>query len=82
MRLALYDARKDSPTHKEINEFVISLETPILVHIPKNVYHGFKCISDVEAVVINTPTEPYDHKKPDECRLDMYDNDIPYDWRK
>ena len=82
MRLALYDARPKSPTYKEVNDFVISLESPMLVHIPKNIYHGFKCVSDVEAVVINTVTVPYNYKNPDEYRLDPYDNDIPYDWRK
>ena len=82
MRLALYDARPGSPTYKEVNDFLISLEAPMLVHIPKNVYHGFKCVSDVEALVINTVTRPYDYKNPDEYRLDAYDNDIPYDWRK
>jgi dTDP-4-dehydrorhamnose 3,5-epimerase len=82
MRLALYDARPDSPTHKEVNDFVISLEDPMLVVIPREVYHGFKCVSDVEAVVINTPTEIYNPKEPDEYRLDAFDNDIPYDWRR
>jgi len=82
MRLALYDARKDSPTYKEVDDFVISLETPMLVHIPKNIYHGFKCVSDTEAIVINTVTLPYNSKDPDEYRLDAYENDIPYDWRK
>ena len=82
MRLALYDARPKSPTYKEVNDFVVSLESPMLVHIPKNVYHGFKCVSDTEAMVINTVTVPYNCKDPDEYRLDPYDNDIPYDWRK
>ena len=82
MRLALYDARKDSPTYKEINEFVISLDDPMRVTIPKYVYHGFKCVSDCEAVVINNPTKMYNYKEPDEYRLDAYDNNIPYDWRK
>ncbi len=82
MRLALYDARKSSPTYGEVNDFVMSLDDPMLVTIPKNVYHGFKCVSDCEAVVINTPTREYSHKEPDEYRLDKYDNDIPYDWRK
>jgi dTDP-4-dehydrorhamnose 3,5-epimerase len=82
MRLALYDARKSSPTYGEVNEFIVSLEDPMLVTIPKFVYHGFKCVGDEEAVVINTPTMPYNYKKPDELRLDPYDNDIPYDWRK
>lgn len=82
MRLALYDARPKSPTFKEVNEFIIGPDDPMLVTIPKLVYHGFKCISDVEALVINTVTRPYDYKKPDEYRMDPYDNDIPYDWRK
>ena len=82
MRLALYDARPDSPTCGEVNDFVISPAEPMLVHIPKNVYHGFKCISDEEALVINTVTFPYNYKEPDEYRLDAYENDIPYDWRK
>ena len=82
MRLALYDARKSSPTYGEVNDFVMSLDDPMLVTIPKNVYHGFKCVSDCEAVVINNPTNMYNHKVPDEYRLDAYDNDIPYDWRK
>jgi dTDP-4-dehydrorhamnose 3,5-epimerase len=82
MRLALYDAREGSPTKGEVNDFVISLDDPMLVTIPKGVYHGFKAVSDCEAIVINTPTLPYDRKNPDEYRLDAYENDIPYDWRK
>ena len=82
MRLALYDSREDSPTYKEINDFIISLENPLLVKIPKLVYHGFKCVSEKEAIVINVPTMAYNYKTPDEYRLDAFDNDIPYDWRK
>jgi len=82
MRLALYDSREDSPTYKEVNDFTVSLDNPILVRIPKLVYHGFKCTSDKEAVVINVPTMPYNYKAPDEYRLDAFDNDIPYDWSK
>lgn len=82
IQLALYDARKKSPTYGEVNEFLLSLDDPMLVHIPKHVYHGFKGASDCEAMVINVPTFAYNYKTPDEYRLDPYDNDIPYDWRK
>lgn len=82
IRLALYDARKKSSTYREINEFILSTDDPILVTIPQMVYHGFKGIADCESIVINTPTMPYNYKKPDEQRLDAYDNDINYDWRK
>lgn len=82
MKLALYDAREDSPTHKEVNDFIISLDNPMLVKIPKLVYHGFKCVGDKEAVVINVPTLPYNRNNPDEYRLDAFENEIPYDWNK
>jgi len=82
IKLVVYDARKDSPTHKEVGEFIISLDDPILVQIPPLVYHGFKCIGDSEAVVVNTVTEPYNHKNPDEHRVDPYDNDVPFDWKR
>lgn len=82
IRLALYDARTDSTTFKEINEFNLSLDEPLLVQIPVMVYHGFKCISTKEAIVINIPTKAYNHKDPDEYRLDPYNNDLPYDWRR
>lgn len=82
MRLGLYDAREKSPTFGKVEEYLISLEDPMLVQIPPDVYHGFKCVSDEEAVVINTVTRPYDPKDPDEYRVDAYDNEIPFDWKK
>ncbi len=82
MRLALYDARRDSPTYKKIDDFIINLDNPLLVQIPPFVFHGFKCVGQTEAIVINTVTEPYNHSNPDEYRVDPFDNDIPYDWKK
>ncbi len=82
MRLALYDARPNSKTRGEINDFELGLDNPQVVKIPKGVYHGFKCVSKIEAIVINVPTYAYNPKKPDEYRVDAFDNDIPYDWRK
>lgn len=82
MKLALYDDRDGSSTRGEINEFIVSLRDPMLVVIPKEVYHGFKAVGDEEAVVINVPTEPYNPKTPDEYRIDAFENNIPYDWRK
>lgn len=81
-RVALYDARTDSPTHGEVNEFFIGVHNPLLVQIPPGVMHGFKCIGTEECIVINCPTETYNYQEPDEHRLDPYDNDIPYDWRR
>lgn len=82
IKLVLYDARKNSSTKGEINEFVLSLDSPLLVKIPKGVYHGFESISSEEAIVVNIPTKPYDHKHPDEFRVPLDDNKINYDWGK
>ncbi len=80
MKIVLYDGRKDSATHGEVNEFFAGDHNPILVHIPPYVYHGFKCISPEEAIVVNTPTEKYNYTDPDEFRVHPHNNDIPYDW--
>jgi dTDP-4-dehydrorhamnose 3,5-epimerase len=82
IRLGLHDTRKDSPTSGKTAEMTLSPEDPKLVSIPPNVYHGFKGMADEESIVINTPTEAYNHAKPDEHRIDPYKNDIPFDWRK
>ena len=80
MKIVLYDGRPDSSTQGEINEFFAGEHNPILVHIPPYVYHGFKCISGEEAVVVNAPTEAYNYADPDEFRVHPHDNDIPYKW--
>jgi len=82
IKLALYDSREDSPTYKEVNEFFLGIHSPLLIHIPTGVFHGWMCISDEEAIVINIPTEVYDYENPDEQRLDPHQNDIPYDWKR
>ena len=82
MKIVLYDGRLDSPTYGEVNEFFAGEHNPVLIHIPPYVYHGFKCVSGEEAMVVNTPTEPYDYREPDEFRVHPLDNEIPYDWNR
>ncbi|KPL16652.1 MAG: dTDP-4-dehydrorhamnose 3,5-epimerase [candidate division Zixibacteria bacterium SM23_81] len=80
VKLALYDAREGSPTKGEVNEFFLGIHNPMLVQIPKGVYHGWKCIGQEEAVVVNSPTEPYNYEKPDEFRVPFDSPTVPYDW--
>ena len=82
MKVVLFDSRDDSQTQGEVNEFFLGDYRTILLQIPPLVYHGFKCISDHEAMVINCPTEVYDYQEPDEYRVDAHNNDIPYDWAR
>ena len=82
IKLVLYDAREDSPTQGEIDEFFIGVYNPLLVKIPRRVMHGWKCISETEAIIINVVTEPYNYAHPDEIRIDPHENDIPYRWER
>ena len=52
-----------------MNEFFLGDFNPQLIRIPEGVYHGFKCISDQEALVINLPSETYIYDEPDEIRF-------------
>jgi dTDP-4-dehydrorhamnose 3,5-epimerase len=80
IKLVLFDARETSPTRGEVNEFFIGDDNRLLVQIPPGVHHGFKGIGTLEAIVLNVPTEPYNHQQPDEYRLPPRDKSIPYDW--
>lgn len=80
VKVALYDAREGSPTWGYVNEFFMGEHNPILLQIPNLVYHGFKCISEQEGVVINFPTELYNYEQPDEYRIPYDDPQVPYDW--
>ena len=82
IKLVLFDSREDSSTKGEINEFFIGIHNPLLVRVPNGIYHGWKCISEEEAVVINIPTEVYVYSAPDEYRLPPHEKDIPYDWAR
>lgn len=80
MKVALYDAREDSPTYGELNEFYVGEKNPMLISVPPFVYHGFKGIGTETAYFISVPTLPYSYDEPDEFRLPADTDEIPYDW--
>jgi len=80
MKVVLYDSREESSTYKEVNEFFMGEHNPMLLQIPTFVFHGFKCVSEMEAICINVPTHPYNYDQPDEFRVAPNSKEIPYDW--
>jgi dTDP-4-dehydrorhamnose 3,5-epimerase len=80
VKVVLYDARENSPTKGEINEFFVGEHNPMLIRIPPGVLHGWKCISEGESVVVNAPDQLYDYQDPDENRVAWDDPSIPYNW--
>jgi dTDP-4-dehydrorhamnose 3,5-epimerase len=81
VKLVLVDTRPGSPTSGVVNEFFIGSLHPMLVQVPALVYHGWKCISNETALVVNVPTEPYNYAEPDEYRLEPHDT-LAYDWTR
>jgi dTDP-4-dehydrorhamnose 3,5-epimerase len=82
IKLVIFDPRENSPTRRELNEFYLGTHNPLLVQIPTGVFHGWACVSEEEAIVVNIPNRLYDYEDPDEHRLDPHRNDIPYDWKR
>jgi dTDP-4-dehydrorhamnose 3,5-epimerase len=82
VKVVLYDDREGSPTRGIINEIYVGEHNPCLVIIPPGVHHGWKCVSEYEAYVINVPSEPYNRTDPDEYRLDPHTGGIQYDWSR
>ena len=82
MKLVLFDNRQESSTKGEVMEIFLGEHRPLLVTIPPMVFHGFKCVSAKEALVVNVPTEVYNREAPDEYRVHPHDNDIPYAWER
>lgn len=78
IKLVLYDDRKESPTHGEVQELFLGEDNYSLVCIPPLVWNGFKGLGTGRAIVANCATIPHD---PQEIRrLDPMDRTIPYDW--
>ncbi len=80
IRLGVYDDRPDSPTSGQANQFFLGVHAPLLVQIAPGLYHGWKCISPDEALIVNTVSRPYNPDQPDEYRLPPHDSHIPWDW--
>lgn len=84
VKLVVFDGREDSPTFRQLSEFVVSEKNPGLLVIPPNLYHGWKNIGTTEAIIINMPDRMYDYDRPDALDL-PWDSEaarriIPYTW--
>jgi dTDP-4-dehydrorhamnose 3,5-epimerase len=80
MRWVFYDDRKESPTHRLLNQFTFSERNRALIIIPAGVYHAVQNVGETEAVFVNLPTKPYRHEAPDKYRLPPKNDLIPFDF--
>jgi len=78
IKVVLYDTRPHSPTKGDVNEFVISFHRPTLLIIPPGVWHGIQSMENKDIRFLNMFNHPYNHENPDEWRLPVDTNEIPY----
>ena len=76
IKLVLIDQNND------IHEYFMGIENPIMVTIPPNIWHGWKCISIVPAIIINSSSLPFNKNNPDELRQDPHNNQWGYSWER
>jgi len=55
----LWDRRSDSETNEEYMKIEAGENNPCLVIVPPGVVHGYKCVSEVDALSINLPDKLY-----------------------
>ena len=82
VKIALYDQREGSPTYGMVNEIYLGEHCPGLLRIPPGVQHGWMCVSESEAFIVNMVSEMYNYSSPDEFRTGPHENNIPYDWKR
>lgn len=82
LKLALYDDREGSPTRGLVNEIFLGDSNRLLVKVPSGIYHGWKCVGEQAALIINLPDKLYNYASPDEHRVNPHQNDIPYRWER
>jgi dTDP-4-dehydrorhamnose 3,5-epimerase len=78
LEVVMYDVREDSPTRGLVSKFVLSEYERGLLSIPANVWHANVNLASKDAVVVNFPTQPYNHEAPDKYRLPLDTDQIPY----
>jgi len=78
VKVALYDTRPNSPTYKQLDEFVVGEGAKhIIVKIPPGVAHGLKVLTGPSDLVYVT-SRIYDTNE--EGRIAYNDSSIGYDW--
>ncbi|WP_245409477.1 dTDP-4-dehydrorhamnose 3,5-epimerase family protein [Methyloceanibacter sp. wino2] len=81
MDLIFYDVRPDSPTLGQVQKITLSEKRRGLVNVPTHVWHADHNIGTHDCVVVNFPTQPYNHEDPDKYRLPLDSPLIPYTFR-
>ncbi len=78
VEIVLYDEREKSASVGSVSQIVLSDRRHQLLSIPAGVWHAVRNLCDFEAILLNLPTQPYDHANPDKFRLPLDTDRIPF----
>jgi dTDP-4-dehydrorhamnose 3,5-epimerase len=77
--LVIFDSRENSQTYGNILKIELGRPNNYKrVTIPPEVWYGFKCISENEALIVNCSDLP--HLKQESVVIDTSSNAIPFNW--
>jgi len=78
VEVVLYDERETASSHGQVCRIVLSDRRHQLLSIPAGVWHAIRNLNEQESILLNLPTEPYEHANPDKLRLPLDADRIPY----
>jgi dTDP-4-dehydrorhamnose 3,5-epimerase len=81
LMVLLHDDREGSPTRGVTMRVMLSPEGDRQVLIPVGVWHMIINLRDEDAQLINFPTQPYHHDRPDRILLPWDSDELPVDAR-
>ena len=83
IKLVVHDGREASPTFGLTDEVWFGEHRLRTVIVPRGTWHGWTCVSEKEAMILNLVTEAYNPTNPDEERLDPHQSGvIAYNWAR
>jgi dTDP-4-dehydrorhamnose 3,5-epimerase len=78
LRMVLFDDRLDSASQGRVNVLHLDRARPTLVSIPPGVWHALQVLGNESASFVNFFDVLYQHEDPDEWRLPLDAEKIPY----
>jgi dTDP-4-dehydrorhamnose 3,5-epimerase len=77
-KVVLYDSREASSTLNQVDVYHLSLIRPTLLIIPPGIWHGVQNLTNENGSFINFFNKQYNYEDPDEWRLPLDTEEIPY----
>ncbi|MCF0072569.1 dTDP-4-dehydrorhamnose 3,5-epimerase family protein [Dyadobacter sp. CY261] len=78
IKVVLYDARPESSTYGQINEFRCGTVRPMLIIVPPRVWHGVQNFTNEHAALLNIVDRAYQYEDPDHWRIPVDSPEVPY----